>query len=342
MNRFVSLLSLGIGLAAGLSITTAAAAERVDIKLATILPEGTSAHNRLMELRDTWHKTSAQTVRLTVFNGAADGEVQLVKKMRAGQVQAALMSIVGLSQIDRSVTCLQLMPLQFRDWREVDYVREKIRGELEARMREKGFEVLFWGDAGWVRFFTKEPAVGPADLRPMKMFVWSGEPNQPAILRTLGYQPVTLETEQIMPQLSTGMITVVPLPPFMANAMQSIRYANHMIDLNWVPIVGAAVVRRDAWEKIPLERRGQLRSAAEALGEKIRAGARAEDDDAIVAMKKRGLVVHTPSPADVVAWRALAARSYPLIRGKMVPEELFDRVQTHVAEFRAAAGTANP
>jgi TRAP-type C4-dicarboxylate transport system substrate-binding protein len=71
------------------------------------------------------------------------------------------MSAVGLAQIDRSVTCLQLMPLAFRDWREVDYVRQKIAPDLEGRLRAKGFEVLFWADAGWVRYFSKAPAYAP-------------------------------------------------------------------------------------------------------------------------------------------------------------------------------------
>ena len=226
-------------LAALSGVRAAEANKPVEIKLATILPVGTSGHHRLMEMRDTWHKSSAQSVKLTIYPGSADSEAQLVKKLRAGQLQAALVSSVGLGEIDRSATCLQLIPMQFRTWAEVDHVREKIRGELERRLREKGYEVLFWADAGWVRYFSKTPAVRPADFKPLKMFVWTGEPQQVSILRSLGYQPVGLETEQILTSLSTGMITALPVPPFLANALQFNRYAGHMVDVNWVPIVGA-------------------------------------------------------------------------------------------------------
>ena len=299
----------------------------VVVKLATILPVGTSGHQRLMEMRDAWQTSSAQSVKLTVYPGSADGELQ-----------AALMSAVGLAEIDRSVTCLQLIPMQFRDWAEIDHVREKIRGDLEARLLAKGFVVLFWADAGWVRYFSKTPAVHPADFKPMKMFVWSGEPEQVNILRSLGYQPVGLETEQILTSLSTGMITAVPVPPFLANALQYNRYAGHMVDLNWVPIVGAAIVRRDTWEKIPPAMRASLRTAAETTGAKLRQRAREEDDESIVAMKKRGLVVHAVTPAITTEWRTLAEQVYPQVRGKLVPADLFDRVQAEVAEYRAAAG----
>lgn len=317
-------------------LVTLARAEPVEVKLATILPVGTSGHQGLMEMRDAWQKASASGVKLTVYPGSADGEMLLVKKMRAGQIHAALISAIGLAQIDRSVTCLQVMPLTFRNWREVDYVREKIRADLEARLHEKGFEVLFWADAGWVRYFSKDAAVHPADFKPAKMFVWSGEPQQLKILRSLGYQPVGLETEQILPALSTGMLNVVPAPPFLANALQYTRYVGHMLALNWVPIVGAAVVRTDTWEKIPPTARAELRKIADATGEKIRQRTREEDEAAIVAMQKRGLVVHPVTPEIDAEWRAMAEQVYPQIRGSLVPAELFDQVRAQVAEFRAA------
>jgi len=314
------------------------AAETVEIKLATIMPVGTSGHQSLMEMRAAWQKAAGPAVKLTIYAGMADGEPLLVKKMRARQINAALLTAVGISEIDRSVSSLQLMPMMFRTWGEVDYVRDKIRPELESRLRAKGFEVLFWGDAGWVRYFSKEPGAVPEDFRKMKMFVLSGVPRQMEIMRELGYQPVSLETEQILPGLTTGMISVVPVPPFLANALQFNRQAKYMLDLNWVPIVGAAVIRSDVWEKLSPELRVQLKAIAEAAAGKIRTQTRAEDDDAIVAMKKNGLVVQSVTPEMRAAWQKLAERTYPLIRGTIVPAEIFDEVLAALAEYRAKHG----
>ena len=136
------LLPAALAAALALGLLPAAAAEPVEIKLATILPVGTSGHQNLMEMRAAWQKAAGPAVKLTLYAGMADGEPLLVKKMRARQINAAVLTAVGLSEIDRSVSSLQLMPMMFRDWREVDYVREKIRPELEARLRAKGFEVL--------------------------------------------------------------------------------------------------------------------------------------------------------------------------------------------------------
>jgi TRAP-type C4-dicarboxylate transport system substrate-binding protein len=130
----------------------------------------------------------------------------------------------------------------------------------------------------------------------------------------------------------------VPVPPFLANALQFNREAKYMLDLNWVPLVGAAVIRRDAWEKLSPALRQELKAIAETSAVKIRAQTRAEDDDAITAMKKNGLVVEPVTPAVHAAWQALAERSYPLIRGTLVPAEIFDEVTADLAAYRAAHG----
>jgi hypothetical protein len=52
-------------------------------------------------------------------------------------------------------------------------------------------------------------------------------------------------------------------------------------------------------------------------------------------MKKRGLVVNRPSPAQAREWQDLAEKVYPRIRGTMVPAETFDEVFAHLKAYRA-------
>jgi TRAP-type C4-dicarboxylate transport system substrate-binding protein len=173
------------------------------------------------------------------------------------------------------------------------------------------------------------------------MFVLAGVPEQVEIMRQLGYQPVSLEAEQILPGLTTGMISVVPVPPFLANALQFNREAKYMLDLNWVPLVGAAVIRRDVWEKLSPALRQELKGIAETAAGRIRTQTRAEDDDAIAAMKKNGLIVQPVTPEVRAAWQGFAEQLHPLIRGTIVPAEIFDKVSVDLAEYRAAHGAAH-
>jgi hypothetical protein len=70
----------------------------------------------------------------------------------------------------------------------------------------------------------------------------------------------------------------------------------------------------------------------------MRLQARKEVDDAVDAMKKRGLVVNRPSPAQMREWSDLAESLYPRIRGTMVPADTFDEVFAHIKAYRAGAG----
>jgi TRAP-type C4-dicarboxylate transport system substrate-binding protein len=122
----------------------AAAQEPVKIRLGTLAPKGSVYHRVLQEMGEKWRQVQGAGSGFIVYtDGTQGGEADMVRRMRVGQLNAAMISVVGLMEIDRSVTALQYMPMVFRDWAEVDYVREKLRGELEKRMQDKGFVVLF-------------------------------------------------------------------------------------------------------------------------------------------------------------------------------------------------------
>ena len=63
----------------------------------------------------------------------------------------------------------------------------------------------------------------------------------------------------ILPSLQTGLINAVPLPPSIALAGQVDAVAPHMLDLDWAPLVGAAVITKKTWDAIPAEGRDALR-----------------------------------------------------------------------------------
>ena len=302
-------------------------------------PKNSLYHRQMMDLGEAWRAAQGGTAKYQVFtDGSQGGEAELARRMRIGQLQGALLSVVGLREIEPSIAALQNMPLLFKSWDEVDYVRDKMRPGMEKKFLDKGFVVLAWGDAGWVRFFSKDAAVRPDDYKRMKFFAWGSEAEQQAIMKSLGYTPVPLETSDILPAIQTGMINVVPSTPYFALASQIFSSAPNMLEINWAPIVGAFVVTKKAWDDMSPAAQDALRSASDKAGVQIRAKARAEVDEAVDAMKKRGLVVNRPSPEQMQEWNDLAEKLYPRIRGAMVPAETFDEVFMHLKAYRAGKG----
>jgi TRAP-type C4-dicarboxylate transport system substrate-binding protein len=339
MGRIVDRRRLAAAIICALALSTSAvtvcAQEPIKIRLGTLAVKGSTYHRALQEMGEKWRHAQGPNSTFTVFtDGTQGGEADMVRRMRVGQLNAALISVVGLMEIDRSTAALQYMPMVFHDWAEVDAVREKLHTALEQRLLDKGFVVLFWAEGGWVRFFSKMPEVTPDEFKKTKMFVWSGDNDQVDLMKALGYQPVPLETADILPGLQTGLITAVPSAPFFALAGQFDTVAKHMLDLKWVPATGAAVISKKLWDQLSAGGRDALRTASEAAGTKIRERARQEDLESIAAMKGRGLTVHPVSAELEADWRRMAEGAYPKLRGTMVPADMFDQVRSIIADYR--------
>ncbi len=327
-----------VALAACASFATGARADPVIvIKMGTSAPEGSSWHQIIKEMGEKWKQAPGGGVTLRIYPGGVLGdEPDLVRKMRVGQIQAAALTAVGLSNIDPSVAALQI-PMMCRSYDELDYVRGKLRPILEKRLADKGFVVLNWGDAGWVMFFAKERFSGPDDLKKMKLFVWAGDNDAVEVWKASGFHPVPLAATDILPGLQSGLINAFDTTPLLALASQWFGLAPYMLDLKWAPLVGATVVTRAAWERVPEQARPSLLEAAAAAGMGLRDDIRSANDQAIEAMKKRGLTIVPLTPDVETAWRKAAEGAYPRIRGPIVPTAMFDEVRRLRDEYRAGA-----
>ena len=331
----LSFLLISILLAVTASAAVRAAETPTVIKLATLAPKGTSLHQILMAMGQKWHASSGGSVTLNVYtDGVMGAEGQVVRQMQVGALQGAMLTATGLAAIDSSITAVEDMPMMFRSLEEVAYVREKMRTTIERKLREKGFVLLFWGDTGWVRFFSKTPVLRPADLKKMRLFAWAGSEDQIELMKSAGFHPVPLETRNIYLSLKSNMINAVPTIPIAALAGQFDGPCPHMLELNWGPLVGGTVIKAKVWDALPPATQSALMKAAVEAGEEVTTRSRKESDEAVAAMKKRGLIVHPVPPELEAEWRKFAEEFYPKIRGSMVPADMFDEVQRLLIQRR--------
>src|SRR6267154_3739804 len=134
--RFAPYLVLGIVL---MTSALRGADKPINLKLGTLAPTGTSYHKSLQTIGEQWRSATGGAVRLTIFPGGTQGgEADMVGLMQTGNLDAGLLTAVGLAEIEPAVTALQSMPMCFNSLDEVDYVAEKLRPQLEQRLLAKG------------------------------------------------------------------------------------------------------------------------------------------------------------------------------------------------------------
>lgn len=329
--------ALSLSLALALCGSTASAQAPIRIRLGTLAPQGSSYHRILQEMGDKWRAATNGQIQVTVYAGTMGSELELVRRMRAGQLQAAAVSTQGVGSIDPGVQSLQSMPLVFRNLEELDYAKAKVGPMLDARVDAKGFKVLFWADAGWVRFFSREKLERPDQLKHLKTFVTAGETEQFELMKSQGYGAVALEWADALTGLQTKMIDVVPTIPYFGLATQVYTVANYMLDLNWAPVVGALILNKKTWDALTPGQQKAVSEIALESGRKFQAQGRQEMDEAVAAMQKRGLTVVLLTTQQQAEWRTASEQMLPKIRGGMVPADMFDEVMKAVAEYRRGA-----
>jgi TRAP-type C4-dicarboxylate transport system substrate-binding protein len=330
------LLFLALALAAP---SLHAADKAIRLKLGTLAPAGTSYHKSLQAMGEKWRKASDGAVQLVIFPGGTQGsEADMVGLMQTGNLDAGLLTTGGLAEIDTAALAMQVMPMFFRNLDELDYVAEKMRPQLDARLLVKGYVVLFWSDSGWVRFFSKSPVLHPDDLRKLKVFCGSDSAAAFDLWKVTGFSPVSLDPTGIPQGLLSGTISAVPTVPIFALAAQLDSQAKYMLELNWAPLVGAAVVHKKTWDRVPAAAREAMLKIAEETGRQIKAAGRAENDAAVTALVKRGVVVQKVTSAVDEEWRAMIEKVQDQIRGKVLPADVFDEARRFLKDYRAAGG----
>jgi TRAP-type C4-dicarboxylate transport system substrate-binding protein len=305
------------------------------IRIGTIVPVGSLWDETLRYMAQEWSRISNGSVRVQVYAGGSLGdEIEMVRKVRQGQLQGVALSSVGLSRIDSSVACLQV-PMLLDSYAELDYVRDRLAPTLEKRIEARGFKVLTWADGGWVRIFTKAPARTPDDLKQVKLFTSSGDPDTEKLYKRFGFQVVPLSMVDLVTSLQTGMIDAVPIVPVFAQLQELHKLTTHMLNVKLTPLVGGTVISERVWRSLPAQHRDAMLEAAQKTGARMRGEIRQLGEDSVIEMSKRGLNVIEPDAATLTAWRTEAESTYQSLSGDYCPADIFDEVVRIRDTFRA-------
>ncbi len=105
-------------------------------------------------------RTGGQVNMKMYYGGIAGDEITVVRKMRVGQLDGALITSTGLSALVRQVLVMEA-PGLIRSYPELDAVREDLAPQLEALFDQAGYKLIAWGDAGKTRIFSTQKIYGP-------------------------------------------------------------------------------------------------------------------------------------------------------------------------------------
>lgn len=308
---------------------------RTVIKLATFAPVNSGYHDILLDLAAEWDTISKGEVELRIYAGGVAGdESDMLRKMRVGQLQAATMTSGGLPDIDPDFRAFQV-PLMFETMDEFSAVLREMRPTLDGLLARHGFRALGWTTVGWLHFFSRAPIRVPDDLRPQRIFVWSGADRFVETWRGGGFRPVQMPVTDAHAALPSGLIDAISAPPLVALANQWFPHVPYMSRLRWVPMLAAVVVTDKAWAKVPARFRAELAAATERAAVMLSRVVSDYSDEAVMVMQEHGLTVAEVTAAELDVWRREAREIFHPLIGDYINAAMVAKVQARIDAYRA-------
>ena len=296
------------------------------IKFATVAPEGSTWVKEIRKVDKDLREKSGGRLGLGIYAGGIAGdELDVLKKMRIGQIQCAAFSGVGFGKILPMVRVLDL-PYLFRNDQEVDRVHQELFSFFAEEFQKKGFKLLAWTEVGNVNIFSKKAVRNLDDLTGLKIWAWAGDPIAKETFVTMGVNPIPLPVTDVNTALNTGMIDTVYAPPLGALALQWHTSLSFMMGLPLVHSTGAILLSSRYYKKLPPDLAALLQKTMKKAMSDLTVTLRRQKEEAVQVIQDSGITV-TPVEGEArKPFYAIHTEVARKLSGKIYPEELLLRV----------------
>jgi TRAP-type C4-dicarboxylate transport system substrate-binding protein len=310
-------------------------AEPVVVKVALVTPEGSAWTRALREMAQDVGRRTGGDVRFMIYPGGVSGdEMDVLRKMRVNRIQAAGLSGVGLGVVLPAIRILEA-PLLFRDYAEIDRVKEILFDDFAAGFEKSGFVLLGFAEGGFVYFFSKNDLSSPEGLKTVKMWAWKGDPVARVFLETFDVNPIPLHVADVNTGLETGMINAFYAPPLAAVAFQWHTKIDYFLDYPMVNSTGALLMRKQTFDRLSPENQAVLKSSAKKYCHQLVEISRHQNREALEAMIAAGIVRVPPSEEQVRRFGENAEKTYAKHVPSLYSQALLDRVRQILATQRS-------
>jgi TRAP-type C4-dicarboxylate transport system substrate-binding protein len=302
------------------------------IKLATLAPEGTEYYNLLLEMGQRWQEETNGEVILRIYpNGVVGRESDTIRKMRIGQIQASAMSSIGLADLTDQIQAFTI-PMKFKDYDDVENVKEVMFDDISNGLSESGFKLLFLVDIGWVYWFSANEISVPEDLRNAKIYTTAGDYVTVELFKRFGFNAIPVSETDILTSLQTGMINSMQTVPILSLSSGWFALMPNMLDLKWAVFIGAVIIDERVWSKIRPEHQKVMMEVAQEIGKKYQENGRKTDAKSIEMMKEYGMKVKTPTDEELKIWEDFKEEIMPDVIDTYVPKEVYNKVTSAIDE----------
>jgi TRAP-type C4-dicarboxylate transport system substrate-binding protein len=310
-------------------------AQAVTFKIATLSPEGSFWMQKMRDGASEVLEKTAHNVEFKFYPGGVMGDDQVVlKKIRLGQLQGGAVVSGSLAGVypDNQVYNL---PVIFKTYEEVDYVRQTMDPVIKRGLEDKGFVILGIAEGGFAYVMSQAPVRTVSDLIKQKMWIPDNDSTSLETVRTFGVSPIPLSIADVRAGLQTGLINTVTTSPIGAIALQWHTQIKYLTETPLLYIYAMLAVDRGAFGKLTPGEQQIVRDVMGRAFNEIDRQNRIDNVKALEVLQNQG-VAFIKIPEDVRAeWQAKASEvAKRLIDSGKLSHEIVSQLESLLAAYR--------
>jgi TRAP-type C4-dicarboxylate transport system substrate-binding protein len=311
-------------------------AQAMRFKIATLSPEGSVWMEKMREGAEELARKTDNRVTIKYYPGGVMGDDKAVlRKIRIGQLHGGAVVGGSLSNFYPDDQIYSL-PLMFRSFEEVDYVRKHLDQTISEGLEKGGFVTFGIAEGGFAYVMSTVPIRTVEDMRRQKVWIPDNDPMILEAVKAFDITPFPLSIADVRAGLQTGLINTVTTPPIGAVALQWHTQINYLMYEPFLYIYGVLAVNRTAFAKISSDDQRIFREIMGHIFRELDRMNREDNVNALKALRKQGVEFIKPLAEAMEKWYHDAeAVPKQLVNAGKLSQGMVNTLETLLKECRS-------
>jgi len=308
---------------------------QIQIKIATLAPQNS-------EWAEKFHKGSIEIqertenrVKLKFYWGGAQGNAKkILQKIKIRQLHGGTFSPTDFQEVYPDLNIYGL-PFLFKDFDEVDYVRDRVDDQLEQGFKNLGFNTYGFAGGGFAYILSNEPIREYEDLKNKKIWLPQGDLISYEAMRSLNLLPVPLPMTDVLTGLQTGLIDIVAIPPVVALALQWHTKISYITRVPVLYAMGFLAIDSKIINRINTHDQKVLNEVINRIYSEVDSDSQQDSENAYEALSKIGIQeIHFDGDEYQKLTDLLEEPTKKMANDGFYSLELFNEIKMYIDDFR--------
>jgi TRAP-type C4-dicarboxylate transport system substrate-binding protein len=311
-------------------------AHAMRFKIATLSPEGSVWMQKMREGAEELARKTDNRVKIKYYPGGVMGEDKAVlRKIRIGQLHGGAVVGGSLSRFypDNQIYSL---PLMFRSFKEIDYVRKNLDQRIVQGLEKGGFVTFGIAEGGFAYVMSTVPIRTVEEMRRQKVWIPDNDTMILETVKAFDITPFLLSIADVRAGLQTGLINTVAIPPIGAVALQWHTQIKYLMYEPFLYVYGVLAIDSKAFAKISTHDQQIFREIMGRVFRELDRLNRQDNVKALEALRKQGVKFIKPSAQALDKWcRDAQAVPKRLIQTGKLSQRMVNVLESLLKKYRS-------